>query len=230
MNSATYVPLMFLDLRAVTLGGIRAITLERVFPVTNPGASIEDSVRCTRRPSARAASGDRPQRAGGRSAHQQRARGTSGRGPRRVRPAGAAKKGRRAGGRSVPADRRSGGGRVSGRTKACGTMRVARRGRALCRREGATRRGHTPGAQGSRRRELVDGLSEGVATWTDQAPAGSDPAPNRRSVRIERRTEGVAQLRFLERDDEPLKVGERQRQEKRRPQLVQQACLSEVGE
>ena len=48
--------------------------------------------------------------------------------------------------------------------------------------------------------------------------------------RIERRTEGVAQLRFLERDDEPLKVGERQRQQKRRPPLVQQACLSEVGE
>ena len=173
---------------------------------------------------------DRPQRAGGRSAHQQRARGTSGRGPRRVRPAGAAKKCRRAGGRSVPADRRSGGGRLTGRTKARGTTRVSRRRRPLCRLEGATHRCHTPGAQGSRRRELVDGLSEGVATWTDQPPAGSDPAANRRSVRIERRTEGVAQLRFLERDDEPLKVGERQRQQKRRPQLVQQACLSEVGE
>lgn len=110
--------------------------------------------------------------------------------------------------RSVPADRPSGGGRLSGRTNAC-TTRVARRGRALCGREGATRRGRPPGAQGSRRRELVDGLSEGVATWTDQPPAGSDPAPNRLSVRIVRRTEGVAQLRFLERDDEPLKVGQR---------------------
>ena len=208
---------------------IRAITLERVLPVTNPGASIEDSVRRTRR-----------------LRHEPRAEIV------RREPEGAphintalaeprvedlAEFVQQEAQRNddVRADaafprRRSGGGRVSGRTKACGTMRVARRGRALCRRKRATRRGHTPGAQGSRRRELVDGLSEGVATWTDQAPAGSDPAPNRRSVRIERRTEGVAQLRFLERDDEPLKVGERQRQQKRRPQLVQQACLSEVGE
>ena len=102
--------------------------------------------------------------------------------------------------------------------------------------------------RGARRLQCADGMAlvvpvqrsvEDLAEFLQQEPqrnddvradAASDPAPNRRSVRIERRTEGGAQLRFLERDDEPLKVGERQRQQKRRPQLVQQACLSEVGE